>query len=131
MRGHKTRRGHKGKKRSGTKRHQRGGGPFHDQYMALLRLANKVASESKGLYADAKLKGCKGLETPLLNHFLDTEHLLVKLADFGRTIRMGGEPLTEREAFKVVRHAKADLDKMLNAGAISAEKHAREVARLA
>jgi hypothetical protein len=85
--------------------------------MALLRLANKVASESKGLYADAKLKGCKGLETPLLNHFLDTEHLLVKLA--------------EREAFKVVRHAKADLDKMLNAGAISAEKHAREVARLA
>lgn len=131
MRGHKTRRGHKGKKRSGTKRHQRGGGPFHDQYMTLLRMANKVASESKGLYADAKMQKCKGLETPLFHHFLDTERLLVHLADFGRTVRVGGKPLTEKEAFKVVHHTKEDLDKMLRVGGISAEKHAREVARLA
>lgn len=131
MRGHKTRRGHKGKKHSGTKRHGRGEGQQHEQYMALLRLANKVASESKGLYADAKHKGCTGLASDLVSHFIDTENLLLKLADFGRSVHIHGEALTKEGAYRFVHHAKVDLDKLKSSGIISKKSHAREVAHLA
>ena len=129
MREHKTRRGRKGSKRSGTKRHQRGGGRFQDKYIALLREVNRLGSESKGLYADAKLKGCRGLESAIFDHALDIEKLLNSIRDFGRSIHVEGQALVPADMFKTIHHRKSDLDKMLRAGLIRREAYDREVAR--
>jgi len=127
MRGYKTRRG--GKRRSGTKRHQRGGARQHDQYMDILRDVNKLASESKGLYAETKLQRCRGLESAAFNHMLDTEKLFNDIRAFGRAVSVGGQALVPADVLKVPRNRGSDLDKMWRAGLINRDTATKELAR--
>lgn len=124
MRGHKTRRGHRGKKRSGTKRHQRGGAADHGDFQGMFASAENLTRRLAELYADIRLKckgdHCKALETSAMRAYISADTIFNGLLGFGQEVRLKGTPLLPPSATTTVRHTDRALDKMVAAKIVSA-----------